>query len=99
MTPGAGVWLAAAVLLETTVFRLAAGTDEDAFLSADEALQAELSPAAGFVRRTTARGEDGEWLVLAMWGTAADADAAPPPVPLDLVDPTSVRRGRWSTLD
>jgi hypothetical protein len=90
--------LAAAVLLETTTFRLAAGVDEDAFLAADEALQEELSPSPGFVRRTTARGDAGEWLVLSMWGTAADADAAPTPVPARLVDPASVRTARWSTL-
>jgi hypothetical protein len=87
------------VLLETTTFRLEEGVDEAAFLAADEALQAELSPAQGFVRRTTARGEAGEWLVLAMWGSAADADAAAPAVPSDLVDHTSLRRSRFSTLD
>jgi hypothetical protein len=90
--------LAAAVLLETTTFRLAAGVDEDAFLAADEALQEELSPRPGFLRRTTARGEAGEWLVLTMWGSAGDADAAPRPVPEPLVDPASVRTGRFSTL-
>lgn len=86
------------MLLETTTFRLAAGVDEVAFLAADEALQEELSPWPGFVRRTTARGDAGEWLVLSMWGTVADADAAPQPVPADLVDPASVRTARWSTL-
>lgn len=30
----------------------------------------------GLVRSTTARGEDGRWLVLQIWSTAADADAA-----------------------
>jgi hypothetical protein len=87
------------MLLETTSFRLAEGVDEAAFLAADEALQAELSPQPGFVRRTTARGEAGEWLVLAMWWSPAEADAAPAAVPEDLVDPASVRRGRYETLD
>ena len=87
------------MLLETTTFRLADGVDEAAFLAADARRQAELSPRRGFVRRTTARGEAGEWLVLAMWGSAADADAAPPAVPEDLVDPGSVRTGRYETLD
>jgi hypothetical protein len=91
--------LAAPVLLETTTFRLADGVDETAFLAADEALQAAFSPRPGFVRRTTARGEAGEWLVLAMWWSAAEADAAPPAVPVDLVDPGSVRTGRYETLD
>jgi hypothetical protein len=87
------------VLLETTTFRLAEGVDEAAFLAADEALQAELSPQRGFVRRTTARGEAGEWLVLAMWWSPAEADAAPAAVPEDLVDAASLRRGRYETLD
>jgi hypothetical protein len=87
------------VLLETTTFRLADGVDEAAFLAADEALQADLSPRRGFVRRTTARGEAGEWLVLTMWWSAQVADEAPPAVPSDLVDPASVRRARFSTLD
>ena len=87
------------MLLETTTFRLAQDVDEAAFLAADEARQAELSPRPGFVRRTTARGEAGEWLVLAMWASPADADAAPPAVPEDLVDPGSLRRARYQTLD
>jgi hypothetical protein len=87
------------MLLETTTFRLGDGVDDADFLAADEALQAELSPRPGFVRRTTARGEAGEWLVLAMWWSAAAADAAPATVPEELVDPGSVRRGRFETLD
>ena len=87
------------MLVETTTFRLADGVDEAAFLAADEALQAELSPQRGFVRRTTARGEAGAWLVLAMWWSAEVADAAPAAVPPDLVDPGTVRRERFETLD
>jgi hypothetical protein len=87
------------VLLETTTFRLADGVDEAGFLAADEALQAELSPRRGFVRRTTARGEEGEWLVLTMWWSAEEADHAPAAVPEALVDAPSVRRGRFETLD
>ncbi len=87
------------MLIETTTFRLAAGVDEAAFLAADEALQAELSPWPGFVRRTTARGAAGEWLVLALWATPDEADAAPSAVPGDLVDPGSVRADRYQTLD
>ena len=87
------------MLLETTTFRLSEGVDETAFLAADKARQAELSPRPGFVRRTTARGEAGAWLVLAMWWSAELADAAPPAIPQDLVDPGSVRRERFETLD
>jgi hypothetical protein len=88
-----------AVLVELTTFRLAPGVDEAAFLAADAEVQAELSPEPGFVRRTTARGEDGAWLVLAMWWTAGHADDAPPPVPADLVDAASLHRERYTTLD
>jgi hypothetical protein len=87
------------MLLETTIFRLADGVDEAAFLAADEALQAELSPRPGFVRRTTARGAAAEWLVLTLWWSADAADDAPAAVPEDLVDPGSVRRDRFETLD
>ena len=87
------------MLVETTTFRLADGVDEAAFLAADEALQADLSPQQGFVRRTTARGKAGAWLVLAMWRSAEVADAAPAAIPQDLVDPGSVRRDRFETLD
>jgi hypothetical protein len=87
------------MLVELTTFRLAEGVDEAAFLLADAELQAELSPQPGFVRRTTARGDDGAWLVLAMWWSAAHADGAPAPVPAGLVDAASVRRERSTTLD
>jgi len=97
MTAACG-WLPA-VLVELTTFRLADGVDEAAFLVADAERQAELNPEPGFVRRTTARGDDGGWLVLALWWTAGHADDAPPPVPTDLVDPASVRRERYTTLD
>jgi hypothetical protein len=87
------------VLVETTTFRLADGVDEAAFLAADAARQAELSPQRGFVRRTTARGEAGAWLVLAMWWSATEADAAAAAVPEELVEQGSVRRERFETLD
>jgi hypothetical protein len=88
-----------AVLVELTTFRLADGVDEADFLAADAEVQAELSPEPGFVRRTTARGDGGTWLVLALWWSARHADEAPPPVPTDLVEAASVRRERYTTLD
>ena len=87
------------MLVETTTFRLAEGADEAAFLAADVARQAELSPRPGFVRRTTARGDGGAWLVLTLWWSAEVADAAPAAVPEGLVDPGSVRRERFETLE
>ena len=88
------------MLIETSTFRLAAGADDAAFLEADRVLQAELSPMPGFLRRTTARGEEGEWLVLVLWRSAADADAAGrAATPPDLVDPASLDVRRYATLD
>ena len=87
------------MLVELTTFRLVPGVDEPSFLTADAELQAELSPQPGFVRRTTARREDGGWLVLTLWSSAAEADDAPSPVPAGLVDAATVRRERYTTLD
>ncbi len=87
------------VLLETTTFRLAPGADAGAFLAADSEVQEAMSPQPGFLRRTTARGEAGEWLVLVHWDSAAHADVAPSPIPADLVDSASVRTARFATLD
>jgi hypothetical protein len=64
-------------------------------------VQTELVPnLAGFVRRTTARGENGEWLVVTLWSSAAEADAAPAATDfMALVDPASVSLQRYATLD
>lgn len=57
-------------------FRLAAEADEAAFLTADRRLQEEFAyQQPGLLRRTTARGEDGGWIVIDLWRSAADADA------------------------
>jgi hypothetical protein len=65
------------LIVSTTTFRLRDGVDESAFLAADERVQTESVPnLPGFIRRTTARGADGEWIVIALWDTRADAEAA-----------------------
>jgi hypothetical protein len=65
------------MLIETLTCRLAAGVDEAAFLAADRRVQTEFVPNhPGFVRRTTARGADGGWMVLTFWATADAADAS-----------------------
>ena len=57
-------------------FRLGQGTSEEEFLTADRRLQEEFaSQQPGLLRRTTARGEDGDWIVIDVWRSAADADA------------------------
>lgn len=64
-------------MIETLTCRLAAGVDEAALLDADRRVQTEFIPNhEGFVRRTTARGIDGEWMVLTFWASAECADAS-----------------------
>lgn len=63
--------------IEVATFRLGEGVDEAAFLEADQRVQNEFFYAqAGLVRRTTARGVDGEWLVVTLWGSSDEAEAA-----------------------
>jgi hypothetical protein len=96
------------MVIENETFRLVGGADEAAFLTADKRLQTEFIPNhAGFVRRTTARGAGGDWLVVTLWGTAADADASAELADSDpvvaefrsFVDAASVQRARYESLD
>jgi hypothetical protein len=91
-----------------TTFRLAAGADESAFRAADRRVQTELAyQEDGLLRRTTARSDDGTWMVLEIWRSDADADAgaahrdghAAQEGFLAAVDPATVRRTRFHTLD
>ncbi|HUP84023.1 MAG TPA: hypothetical protein VM143_00010 [Acidimicrobiales bacterium] len=64
-------------MLELTTFRLVDGGDPDAFVAADAAAQVgfhHLQP--GMMRRTTAKGEADDWLVLILWRDAEAAAAA-----------------------
>jgi hypothetical protein len=96
------------VIIDTVSFRLAPGTEEAAFLAADRRVQTEFTyQQPGVVRRTTARGADGDWIVVVFWGTGDDADLAAAratdhPSVLEfvsLLDETSVERRRYGTLD
>jgi predicted acetyltransferase len=61
-------------VIEVMTFRLVEDTDEDAFVKADATAQVDYAyQQHGLVRRTTARGEDGDWLVMTMWASAEDA--------------------------
>jgi hypothetical protein len=59
------------------------------------------------VRRTTARGADGDWVVIDLWRSAADADACAARWDRDpvvaafmvLVDASSVTSERFQRLD
>ncbi|HEX2849503.1 MAG TPA: hypothetical protein VHN98_03085 [Acidimicrobiales bacterium] len=95
-------------VIETMTFRLAAGADEQAFREADARVQTEFAYSQrGLARRTTARGSSGEWIVIDLWYSEADADAcderwAADPVArsfMALVDPATVRTARYTTLD
>jgi hypothetical protein len=95
-------------MLEITAFRLVPGADEEAFLAADSRVQCAFAyRQPGLMRRTTARGADGAWIVLDLWRSDADADAAAgrrhddeaTAAFLSFVDPTTVRTGRYTTLD
>jgi hypothetical protein len=95
-------------VVETVRFRLVPGADAEAFLEADRRVQVEVVPTrAGFLRRTTARGEGGEWLVVSLWQSIADADAALEETEdhpamrefLSLVEAPSFERRCYETLD
>jgi hypothetical protein len=94
------------VIIEHHTFRLAEGVGDDTFLEADRRVQSEFSPfRPGFIRRTTARAADGEWLVETLWGTPDDAEAAAraddPAMQalLDCIDAGSASVRHYATLD
>lgn len=89
-------------------FRLADGVDEAEFLVADARVQAEFSyQQPGLVRRTVARGERGEWLMLVMWGSPEESARAlvasrddPATRAMNaLIDPSSIDVKRFVTLE
>jgi hypothetical protein len=74
-TPASRFTLAA--VIELMRFRLPPDGDEAAFLAADRNVQDEFgNRQPGLLGRTTARGEDGGWIVITRWRCGADADAA-----------------------
>jgi hypothetical protein len=95
-------------VIETVTFRLAADTDEAVFLDADRRVQTEFFyRQPGLVRRTTARDRHGEWIVIVIWRSDRDAEAAARRSESDpatselfaLVDKNTVQRRQYSTLD
>ena len=95
-------------MIEITTFRLVADVGEADLLAADRLVQDRLAPRRpGFLRPTTARGEDGDWVVIVLWGSAADAAAAAEAATTDrwtsaltaLLDPGSVTVRRYTELD
>ena len=95
-------------VIDTLTFRLAADAGEVAFLDADRRVQIEFSyQQPGLVRRTTARGEHGDWIVIVLWQSADDAEAAARRADTDrasaelvaLLDESTVETRRYSMLD
>ena len=95
-------------MIEILRFRLAADAGEAAFVAADRRVQHEFAPRQpGLLRRTTARGRDGDWIVIDRWRSAADADACDARWEHDevtqafmsLLDRSSVAVERYDELD
>ena len=89
-------------------FRLRGDVDEEVFLEVDSRLQSEFAyMQPGLVRRTTARGDEGEWVVIDLWRTAADADACSEKWESDptvgrfmaMIDTGSIKIDRYRELD
>ena len=96
------------MIIEVLTFRLSRGADEEAFLEADRRVQREFAyQQPGMLRRTTAKGPEGRWLVVDLWRSAADADRCDAlwgqdPVTDEfrsLIEPNSVTAERFETLD
>lgn len=98
-------------VIETMTFRLVPGADEAVFLAVDKRLQSDFAyQQPGLMRRTTARGlgdRAGEWVVVDLWRTTEDADAAAArwdddPTArelMSLVDAATVDVRRYADLD
>jgi len=95
-------------VIEILRFALRPGADEAAFFAADRRVQTDfayLQP--GLLRRTTARGADGGWVVIDLWRSAGEADACDQrwgndPAATEFmsyVDRSTVRTERFTTLD
>jgi hypothetical protein len=94
--------------IETTTFRLADGVDDEAFLRADERVRTGfLYRQPGLLRATTARGAGNEWIVVVLWASADDAEAAATLAQTDsantallaLVDRPTLERRSYATFD
>lgn len=84
------------MIIEVRTFRLSG--DEAAFLDADRVEQHALCVRnRGLIRRTTARGDNGEWLVLTLWDSH-DAIEEPSPELAAQVDPESVQVRRYEDI-
>src|SRR3984885_606195 len=97
-----------ACVIEIMRFRRAPDAGEAAFLAADRRVQQEFAyQQPGLMRRTTARGQDGGWIVIDLWRSPAAAAACAArgdhdPAPqgfMALLDRSSVTVERYQELD
>jgi heme-degrading monooxygenase HmoA len=64
-------------IVEISQFQLAKGVDEQSFLNAANAVQENfLKKQSGFIDRELLRAENGQWVDILHWKTAADAQRA-----------------------
>ena len=69
-------WQNGHVLIENATFRLVEGVSVEEFLKIDARFQEDFAyQQKGLLRRTTARSDDGTWLVVNMWDSYESADA------------------------
>ena len=87
-------------VIDITTFQLAEGVSEAAFLAVDERVRTgDLYHRPEFARATTARGEDGDWVVVVLWGGDDFAVDLMTTELASVVDAASVERRRYTTLD
>ncbi len=96
------------MIVEILRFELSPGADESDFLQTDKRVQSEFAyQQPGLLRRTTAKGEDGRWVVIDLWRSEAEADRCEQLWGKDplteqferFMDPGSVNVERFETLD
>ena len=81
------------MIVEVLTFRLAEG-EEEGFEAADSRFTQEVAyRQRGIVRRTTARGDDGEWCVVTFWDDGCEVDLIPPEA-----DPATVSIRRYGAF-
>ena len=86
------------MMIETTRFRLAEGVTDDVFLVTDEKVRTEfLYQQQGMMRATTARSNDGEWIVILVWWGEEYAVDLPDEL-FEHVDRDSIERRRYDSF-
>ena len=80
------------MIVEVMTFRLLG--DEATFEAADSRFTQDVAyQQTGIVRRTTARGDDGEWCVVTFWSDGHEVDLVPPEA-----DPATVTIRRYGAF-